>query len=68
MQAEGRGRPQYRLVGEMGPDHRRMFQVEVRVDGAGEVLGAGEGSTKKQAEQAAARVAYEGLSGGPSGE
>lgn len=68
LQAEGRGRPQYRLMGETGPDHRRMFQVEVRLDDAGAVLGAGEGSTKKQAEQAAARVAFEGLGVGVGGE
>ncbi len=67
LQAEGRGRPQYRLVGQTGPDHRRMFQVEVRLEEAGEALGAAERSTKKQAEQVAARLALESLTVGEIG-
>jgi ribonuclease-3 len=49
----------YRLVSETGPDHSKEFTVEVRLNGA--VMGTGTGRTKKQAEQAAARMAYEGL-------
>ena len=44
--------PQYRLVGEEGPDHRKTFHVEVHV--GGRVAGKGSGRSKKEAEQAAA--------------
>ncbi len=47
--------PSYRLVNTEGPDHRRIFQVEV-VAGA-TVMGTGRGSSKKAAEQSAARQA-----------
>ena len=58
LQAAGMGRPQYRLVSESGPDHRRVFRVEVRLEGAAsEPLAEADGSTKKQAQQAAARIA-----------
>jgi ribonuclease-3 len=50
---------------ESGPDHRKRFQVEVRLKvGEGEpgkALARGMGSTKKQAEQDAARRALERL-------
>lgn len=45
----------YRLVGEEGPDHAKRFSVEVLLDGI--PLGAGEGRTKKAAEQNAAKAA-----------
>lgn len=45
----------YEVVSESGPPHRRRFEVEARV--GTEVLGAGTGSTKKAAEQAAAAIA-----------
>lgn len=45
----------YRLVGEEGPDHAKRFSVEVLLDGI--TVGAGEGRTKKAAEQNAARAA-----------
>ena len=56
---QGRGRPaaEYRLAGESGPDHQKEFRVEVWVDGA--CLAAGQGSTKKDAEQHAAQIALE---------
>jgi len=50
---------QYTLIGEEGPDHKKIFRVEVSV--GGKTLGAGEGSSKKLAEQGAAKVAYEAL-------
>jgi ribonuclease-3 len=58
---QGRGRPpaEYRLAGESGPDHQKVFLIEVWVDG--ECMAAGEGSTKKEAEQRAARSALEQL-------
>ena len=62
LQSTGRGRPQYRLLGEFGPDHRRIFRVEVRLDNeSDEPLAEAEGTTKKQAQQAAARLAVEKL-------
>jgi ribonuclease-3 len=55
VQALGRPLPEYRIAGEAGPDHRKVFSVEVVV--AGEVLGAASGRAKKEAEQEAARLA-----------
>jgi ribonuclease-3 len=55
LQALGRPLPEYRVSGEAGPDHRKVFSVEVVVDG--EVLGAASGRAKKEAEQEAARLA-----------
>ena len=55
----GRGQPEYRLLAESGPDHRRTFQVEVGVvgePGTG-ALAQAQGSSKKQAQQEAARLA-----------
>ena len=49
----------YALVGESGPDHDKNFQVEVSLNGT--VVGAGMGSSKKRAEQDAARAAMEHL-------
>ena len=51
----------YRLIGESGPDHDKSFQVEVLLNG--QVVGAGEGSSKKRSEQDAARDALEKLYG-----
>jgi ribonuclease III len=51
--------PTYRLS-ETGPDHEKRFTAEVDIDG--EVLGRGEGRSKKEAEQAAAQEAYAALS------
>ncbi len=50
----------YALVGESGPDHDKRFTVAVSING--EVAGQGEGSSKKRAEQEAARAAIEKLS------
>ena len=49
----------YTLVGESGPDHDKRFEVEVRLNGR--VVGLGSGSSKKRAEQDAARTAMEAL-------
>ena len=45
----------YALVGESGPDHDKQFRVEVSLNG--KVVGAGCGSSKKRAEQMAAKAA-----------
>lgn len=48
----------YVIVEESGPPHDRVFRIEASMDG--EVLGVGEGPSKKAAEQAAAAQALEG--------
>ena len=50
------------VVDDEGPDHAKHFTATVAI--AGEVLGAGEGPTKKQAEQRAAREAVARLTAG----
>ena len=61
LQAARAGSPVYRLKSESGPGHRKRFLVEVRLkteEGEpGKPLARGMGSTKKQAEQDAARRA-----------
>lgn len=49
----------YALVDESGPDHDKRFDVEVSLNGA--VVGKGSGSSKKRAEQDAARAAIANL-------
>ena len=60
VQALGYSLPEYRVAAESGPDHRKMFTVEVVV--AGELLGSATGKAKKAAEQEAARLALDRLS------
>lgn len=50
---------QYAMVGEHGPDHDKQFEVEVTLNGV--VVGSGVGTSKKRAEQAAAKAAMEKL-------
>ena len=50
---------QYELVGESGPDHDKLFSVEVSLNGT--VVGVGKGRSKKKAEQAAAEQAVAAL-------
>ena len=57
LQAQGMGRPVYALLEASGPDHRRSFRVEVRLEGHADALAQAQGSTKKQAQQEAARLA-----------
>lgn len=56
--------PEYRIA-ESGPDHAKRFQAVVRL--GGENYGSGEGRSKKEAEQAAARIAVERLLGSEEG-
>lgn len=49
----------YELVGERGPDHAKTFCMDVRLNGT--VIGSGEGRSKKEAEQAAAKAAIQYL-------
>ncbi|HJU41479.1 MAG TPA: ribonuclease III [Vicinamibacterales bacterium] len=59
LQALGRPLPAYRVAGEVGPDHRKLFHVEVVV--GDDVLAQGVGRTKKDAEQEGAKLALEAL-------
>jgi ribonuclease-3 len=52
-------RPSYRLLDASGPDHEKSFRIEVWVDG--ELLGVGEGPSRREAETAAAAQAMERL-------
>ena len=49
----------YAMVGQSGPDHDKKFDVEVSLNG--KVVGKGSGSSKKRAEQMAAKTAIESL-------
>lgn len=48
---------QYELAGESGPDHNKVFTMQVKLNG--EAIGEGSGRTKKEAEQMSARAALE---------
>jgi ribonuclease-3 len=67
MQSIGLPQPVYALVKEDGPEHKKTFTVEVRLRGTDptqeEFVGRAQGSTKKNAEQDAARQALEFLRG-----
>ncbi|MDW7739905.1 MAG: ribonuclease III [Bacillota bacterium] len=52
--------PAYHIVNESGPDHDKMFEAEVALDS--EAIGSGWGRSKKEAEQAAAKEAWNKLS------
>jgi len=54
---KGSGGPAYRLVKREGPDHAPRFEIEVRVKGEEPALG--EGGSKREAEQAAAKALLE---------
>jgi ribonuclease-3 len=59
LQSHDRPLPEYRLVGTVGPDHRKQFLVEVVV--LGEAIAQASGPSKKEAEQEAARLALDKL-------
>jgi ribonuclease-3 len=59
LQGLGRPLPNYRVLVETGPEHRKLFSVQVMT--GDQVLAHGEGRTKKDAEQDAARLALETL-------
>ncbi len=67
LQARNSGQPEYTVLEETGPDHRKRFLVEVRTtatgDEAARALAQGSGSTKKKGEQEAARRAFRRLGG-----
>ena len=57
IQARGDGLPRYDVVLEEGPDHEKVFHVEVYISGT--QFGTGSGLSKKEAEQKAAAIALE---------
>lgn len=65
VQAKGLAQPVYSVLSESGPEHRKLFTMQVRIQGQGAeeaiYAASGEDSTKKKAEQQAARVALEYL-------
>ncbi len=58
-QSRLRASPRYRVVAEHGPDHSKVFDVEAEIKG--EVVGRGTGRSKKDAEQAAAKLALDAM-------
>jgi ribonuclease III len=52
-----RVQPVYELISAEGPDHAKRFTTRIRI--SGRELGIGEGGSKKQSEQAAARLALD---------
>ena len=61
IQKTGDQKIQYEIVEEKGPDHNKLFIVQVKV--SDRVMGAGEGKSKKEAEQNAASKALMKLQG-----
>jgi ribonuclease-3 len=59
VQSEQKTHPQYRVTSEDGPDHEKVFTVDVMV--GRKVLGRGKGKNKKRAQQEAARAALRSL-------
>jgi ribonuclease-3 len=59
LQSLGKPLPEYRVVNEEGPDHRKVFHVHVVV--AGDIVATAMGRAKKEAEQEAAKKALEKL-------
>lgn len=71
LQARKAAPPAYTVKAEMGPDHRKRFLVEVRTqpeEGSAAVRAEATGTTKKKAEQEAARLAYEEILQAPPWE
>lgn len=56
VQQSGEDTLEYVTVGESGPDHEKVFDVEVRINSSN-VFGRGKGSSKREAEQNAAKEA-----------
>ena len=57
VQGRGESMPQYDVVSEEGPDHNKVFNVDVTLNGR--KIGSGSGHSKKEAEQRAASAALE---------
>jgi ribonuclease III len=59
VQSQGYPTPKYKVVKEVGPDHAKIFTVEVAI--GGKVEGQGLGASKQEAQQKAAREAIRKL-------
>lgn len=59
VQSRGLPTPKYKVVSETGPDHSKLFVVQVVVDG--KVLGEAEGKSKSEGQQASAQKALDAL-------
>jgi len=59
-QARGQSPPVYNTINETGPDHEKIFEVEVNVDGG--VSGIGKGNSKREASKIAAKNALDDIS------
>lgn len=59
LQGRGENNIWYNLVDEKGPDHNKLFVMEVGINN--KVLGSGQGKSKKEAEQVAAKKALDGI-------
>lgn len=59
LQKKGLINIEYQVIDSSGPDHARIFKVAILIEG--ERMGTGEGSSKKRAEQAAAKEAFENI-------
>ncbi|TDX52092.1 ribonuclease III [Orenia marismortui] len=57
IQKNSNARPEYEVIKEEGPDHNKQFTIQVNFEE--EVLGVGTGSSKKEAQQKAARNAID---------
>jgi ribonuclease-3 len=62
-QARFKVQPEYRIVKRIGPEHRKIFHVVVRI--SGEPYGFGSGRSRKEAEQVAAGQALLNLNSEP---
>jgi ribonuclease III len=62
LQADGQEPPRYVVIEELGPSHRRLFRVQCLI--AERPVAEGEGYSKKEAQQEAARRALEALPAG----
>ena len=51
--------PQYELLGSSGPDHKKEFEIAVRLND--ETIASARGKSKKEAQQKAAKIALEAL-------
>jgi ribonuclease-3 len=68
LQSSGGPQPVYILVKEEGPEHKKVFTVEVRLPEPEQFVGRAQGATKKRAEQEAARQVLEHLAARPGAD
>ena len=59
LQSQGETNIWYKLIDENGPDHNKRFVMQVGINEI--VLGTGEGKSKKEAEQLAAKIAINNM-------